>query len=164
MVFGAHHPDAMPPNVKLEEPPLVPGETRNFLDSDFCVVEGAHFFIRCRLQLPIIGSDETFEFGLWSSLSERNFGTYYESFASDTQGSLGPWFGWLSNGLPGYPETLCLKCQVRPQNGGLRPLLELEPTDHPLAVQQRVGVTFDEILDFYATAGHDIRPALLEPN
>lgn len=160
MDFGASRPSAIPTDLRSEVPPLVPGKTRNFLDSDFCVFEGKQFFIRCRLQLRIIGSAETFEFGLWSSLSERNFKLYFESFASETQGALGPWFGWLSNSLPGYPDTFCLKCQVHPQDGRMRPLLELEPTDHPLAVQQREGITFDEILEFFAAAGHDIRPAL----
>ncbi|HZG42899.1 MAG TPA: DUF2199 domain-containing protein [Longimicrobium sp.] len=41
----------------------------------------------------------------------------------------------------GYPDTLLLKTYVHLQPVPVRPLVELEPTDHPLAVDQREGVT-----------------------
>jgi hypothetical protein len=62
--------------------------------------------------------------------------------------------------LKGYPDTLNLKCQVLPQEGRQRPFVELEPTAHPLAVEQREGATFDRILEIYALYGHDMRSAL----
>ena len=43
--------------------------------------------------------------------------------------------------LPVYPNTLRLKTKVHTQAGNLRPLVELEPTAHPLAVEQRNGIT-----------------------
>ncbi|MEV0465699.1 DUF2199 domain-containing protein [Nocardia tengchongensis] len=44
--------------------------------------------------------------------------------------------------LPLYePSTLNLKTKLRTQLPGTRPLVELEPTDHPLAVEQRTGIT-----------------------
>ena len=80
-----------------------------------------------------------------------------DSFDSGDQGRLGPWFGWFSNRLKGYPETLNLKCQVRPRSGRQRPLIELEPTEHPLAVEQRDGITIDRLLEIYSLNGHDLR-------
>ena len=51
-------------------------------------------------------------------------------------------FGWLMADLPTYePTTLNLKTMVQTRPLGLRPLVELEPTDHPLAVEQREGIT-----------------------
>jgi hypothetical protein len=50
-------------------------------------------------------------------------------------------FGWLSTSLPLYPETLCLKTNAHTRPLGHRPFIELEPTDHPLAVEQREGIT-----------------------
>ena len=61
---------------------------------------------------------------------------------------LPPMFGWFSNSLPGYPETLSLKCRVHAQPDGLRPLIELEETDHPLSVQHRQGVPFSEAVAY----------------
>lgn len=73
-----------------------------------------------------------------------------------------PWFGWFSNRLIDYPDTINLKCHVYLQQQQQRPFIELEPTDHPLAVEQRDGITFDRLLEIYAINGHDIRAALAE--
>ena len=47
--------------------------------------------------------------------------------------------------LPLYPNTLNLKTQVHTRPVGERPLVELKPTDHPLAVEQRHGITMDRV-------------------
>ena len=135
----------------------------NILTEDFCVLAGQHFFVRGVLQLPILGTAETsFGFGVWSSLSKKNFGVYVETFDSGDQGNLGPWFGWFSNRLKGYPDTLKQKCQVHPLAGRNRPDIKLEPTEHPLAVEQRDGITFDRLLEIYALNDHDLREALYD--
>jgi hypothetical protein len=38
----------------------------------------------------------------------------------------------------------------------------LGPTAHPLAMDQRDGISFDRILELYALNGHDIRAVLSE--
>jgi hypothetical protein len=119
------------------------------LTEDFCVLDKQHYFIRCVLRLPLIGApEECLGFGVWSTLSEKNFGRYIETFDSGEQEDLGPWFGWLSNRLKGYPDTLNLKCQVHPQSGRQRPWLELEPTDH-----------YERFINIYAAYGHSVGPA-----
>jgi hypothetical protein len=134
---------------------------QQILTEDFCILDGEHFFVRSVLELPIVGSSEhRFGYGVWATLSRKNFDLYVDSFDGGAQGHLGPWFGWFSNRLAGYPDTLNLKCQVHPQDGRKRPYLVLEPTDHPLAVEQREGITFDRILAIYALHGHDLRVAL----
>jgi hypothetical protein len=133
----------------------------NILTEDFCVLAGEYFFVRCVLQLPVVGaSDVYFGFGVWATLSKKNFDTYLDTFDSGHQGGLGPWFGWFSNRLKGYPDTLNLKCHVAPREGRNRPYIELEPTSHPLAIEQREGITFDRLLEIYALNGHDLRNAL----
>lgn len=37
------------------------------------------------LTLPLIGTSETFAYGVWSTLSEKNFWAYVESFDSGEQ-------------------------------------------------------------------------------
>jgi len=45
---------------------------------------------------------------------------------------------------PGYARsTVNLKTMVHARAVGLRPWLELEPTDHPLAVEQRTGISWE---------------------
>lgn len=134
----------------------------NVLTEDFCILNGEHFFVRCVLRLPIIGTtDEHFAFGVWATLSKENFDIYLDAFDAGNSEDLGPWFGWFSNKLPGYPDTLNLKCQVYPQGDRQRPHIMLETTDHPLAIEQRLGITFDRLLEIYAASGHDMRAALL---
>ncbi len=132
----------------------------NVLTEDFCVLDGEHFFVRCVLQLPLIGAPDCFGFGVWATLSKPNFILYVNTFDSGEQGGLGPWFGWFSNRLKGYPDTLNLKCQVKPREGRQRPCIDLESTAHPFAVEQRGGITFDRLLEIYALNGHDVRRAL----
>jgi hypothetical protein len=133
----------------------------NVLTEDFCILDGEHFFVRCVLQLPIVGaSGDCFGFGVWSTLSKQNFELYVDTFDSGRQGGLGPRFGWFSNRLRGYPDTLNLKCHVMPRDGLARPCVELERTSHPLAIEQRDGITFDRLLEIYALNGHDMRAAL----
>lgn len=133
----------------------------NFLSEDFCVLEGQHFFVRAVLELPIRGSGrQRLGFGVWTTLSRENFERYIETFDSGDQDELGPWFGWFSDRLEGYPDTLNLKCQVHPASGRQRPRLTLEPTSHPLAVEQQSGITFDRLLEIYAIHGHNIRSSL----
>ncbi len=129
------------------------------LSEDFCILEGTHYFVRCVLELPIIGSKKAFGYGVWSTLSRKNFEQYLERFNSGNYQGFGPWFGWFSNSLKGYPETLNMKCHVHPRNGRQRPLIELEPNDHPLAKEQLDGISFDRLLDIYALHGHDVRAA-----
>jgi hypothetical protein len=133
----------------------------NILTEDFCILNGEHFFVRCLLRLPLVTKpDISFGFGIWASLSSANFDLYLETFDGGEQGDLGPWFGWFSNRLNGYPDTMGLKCNVQPQADRQRPLILLEPTQHPLAVEQRAGVTFDRVLELYALYGHDLRTVL----
>lgn len=135
----------------------------NVLTQDFCILDGEHFFVRCVLELPIIGvPEQRFGFGIWSSLSKKNFDLYVENFDRSERSHLGPWFGWFSNRIRGYPDTLSLKCQLHTRDDRLRPLIELELTEHPLAIDQQRGITFDRILELYALSGHDLRNALTD--
>lgn len=87
---------------------------RLFLTSDLCVVDNEHFFIRCVLAVPIRGTGAEFGWGAWSSLSQKNFLRYQEHYDEDMSG-WEPMFGYLSNRLPHYPDTLSLELSVQPQ-------------------------------------------------
>jgi hypothetical protein len=49
-------------------------------------------------------------------------------------------FGWLSTSIPCYPETINLKTNVHNSPIGVTPYIELEPTEHPLAMEKREGI------------------------
>lgn len=138
------------PDIGYDRPYYATGMTDEqkslvFLTSDLCVIAETDFFIRCVLPVPIKGTGETFGWGVWSSLSEQNFLRYQSSYDEDMS-DWDPMFGYLSNQLPDYPDTLLLKLSVQPRARGLRPLLTLEPTDHPLAIDQREGISLEDVL------------------
>lgn len=126
----------------------VPPEKREsdvFLTSDSCVIADRFFFVRACLEIPIAGTDETYSWGVWTSLSEPNFFLWQDHYDTAVRSHIGPFFGWLCSSLSVYPETLHLKSHVHLRNDGLRPLVELEATDHPLSIHQREGITIDEL-------------------
>jgi hypothetical protein len=137
--------------------------TGDFLSRDFCVVDGDSYFVRCVLQIPIIGGGGAdFGFGVWSSLSADNFKIYWDGFSNEDYKDPGPWFGWFSSNVKGYPDALSLKCQVDPMQNGQRPLIELEECEHPLSIEYHNGMTFDRALELHAINGHDLKSALTD--
>lgn len=107
-----------------------------------------HYFIRGVIEIPIVGTDEVFCYGVWSSLSEKSYAAAL--VAHQNNESAGPFFGWLSNRLPSYPDTLNLKMKVHLRRD-IRSALELEPTDHPLAVEQRNGMAVHRVEQIIST-------------
>jgi hypothetical protein len=118
------------------------------LTTDTCIWRNEGFFVRCVLALPFVDREGSLEFGVWSSLSAEHFRRYMAASGSADRVDLGWMFGWFSNRLPGYPDTENLKCHVHPREPGSRPTIELEPTEHPLAVQQRTGIKFEEAVAY----------------
>ena len=91
------------------------------------------------LQIPIHDYPRAFGFGVWVSQKRENFFTYLDNFESD---QIGPFFGWLSARLSYYPtDTTNLKAMVHFRGKKERPLIEAEPSNHPLALDQRNGIT-----------------------
>ncbi len=110
------------------------------LNKDYCVIDDGHF-IRAILEVPILDSAEIFVWGVWSTLSEANFKREKAMSSNPDRIHEPPYFGWFSNRIWQYPDTLNLKCNVVSRAPGLRPTIQLEPSDHPLAVDQRTGIT-----------------------
>jgi hypothetical protein len=48
-----------------------------------------------------------------------------------------------------------LKTRVHLRDHGIRPLIELEPTEHPVAVEQREGISVARVSEIYAQMVHD---------
>ena len=100
-------------------------------------------FVRGTIEIPIVDASDpagdSFVIGVWASLSEASFDEVLEVQERDDDSEAGPWFGWLSNRIPVYPDTLNLATTVH-YRPGLRPIIEIKPGEHPLA-QDASGVT-----------------------
>lgn len=119
------------------------------LGDETCLIrtkeEGISHFMRAVLEVPIAGKEATFSWGVWVSLSEKSFKEVMAHWEDPARADLGPYFGWLCTEVPGYPKTMFLKTSVRQREVGVRPLVILEPTEHPLAVHQRQGIPQEEL-------------------
>ena len=122
--------------------------SRSLLGGEQCEIEsheGRSFYIRACLEIPIKGEGRGFTWGVWCSLSEKSYLEILEHWEDPARVTLRPHFGWLCTKLPGYPDTMFLKTMVHQREVGVRPRVELEVTDHPLADDQRDGIDLDRL-------------------
>lgn len=133
----------------------------SFLEDELCCIDASepdgapelHFFIRGLIEIPVRGSDERLTYNIWVSLSPANFERAVRRWDDPARAEEQPYFGWLSNNIPGYPDTLQLKTRVHTRQPGRRPIVELEPTDHPLAVEQRDGIEAHRLAEVAKVCG-----------
>ena len=76
---------------------------RALLSSDQCVIDDEYFFVRGRILLPIVESDDSFIWLAWVSLSAKSFERMSELWDTEGREAEPPYFGWLQCALP-YEE------------------------------------------------------------
>jgi hypothetical protein len=122
-------------------------KTGCILDTETCVIKDTYFFVKANLELPLRGEEAFFTYTVWVALSREGFERIVDNWQNPLRARAEPYSGYLATRLPGYPETINLRCKVYESELGMRPIVILEPTDHPLAVEQREGMTRDRIRD-----------------
>jgi hypothetical protein len=132
-------------------------EQRCSLNADYCVIDNSDFFVRGCLEVPIIGREEPFIWGVWVSLSKTNFEREQRLADSPNRVSEAPYFGWLSTRIEIYPDTAALKTNVHTRRVGARPFIELEPTEHLLSKEQRCGLTVERLVQIAELMQHGWR-------
>ena len=121
-------------------------------DDELCSAADVRFIL-ANIELPVVGGDDPFVWTCWFSLSEASFERMDRLWEEPGREEQEPAFGWLSSALPTYvPSTIGLKARVHTRPVGERPWVELEPTQHPLAVEQRDGIPPERIIAVYHAA------------
>jgi hypothetical protein len=141
--YAADSPDSY---AWLKEPER---EQRALLSSDQCIIDNEKYFVRGLIEIPIIGFREAFLWGVWASIWKNDFDEIDEHWQTPgREAMIGPYKGRLNNRLsesyPG-PDTFNLKCTIHIQPVGSRPLFYLDEPDHPLAMEQRQGISLERI-------------------
>jgi hypothetical protein len=131
-------------------------QANRLLTADYCTIGDADFFVRGCLEIPVLGQEESLIWGIWVSLSQPNFERYLQLRDQPEAVHEPPYFGWLSSRIQVYPDTLLLKARVHNRQIRLRPFVELEPTDHPLAVEQRSGITVGRLSEIAGQMEHRV--------
>jgi len=132
--------------------------SRSMLSGEQCEIDskdGRSFFIRAVLEIPIRNTNSSFTWGVWCSLSEKNYIEISEHWCDTNREQLGPYFGWLCTKLPYYPDSMFLKTMVHQRAVGLRPRVELEPSAHPLSVEQRDGIEENRLREIITKLLHN---------
>lgn len=129
-------------------------DTRAVVGSDQCIVESQWFFLRGIVEIPIIGNDEPFLWGLWASVFEHDYGEISDCWDLHGREKRGPYKGRIANSLSVYPETLNLKVSIIVQPVRSRPLFVIEETNHPLGVQQQPGISQQEAIELASLLLH----------
>lgn len=137
-----------------------PGNTLGEETCERAVGDERHFFVRGRIRISVVGAPDPFEWGAWVSLAEANYRRMIERWNDPARPDEQPYFGWLSTNIPIYPPTVGLKANLHTQQVGTRPLIELEPTDHPLAVEQRTAITIARVEEIASLLLHPVGPPL----
>lgn len=143
MSYGAEAPSY------YDDTPVIEREKRFYLTDDTCTMDNEYFFIKGCIEIPVIDSSEPFIWNVWVSLNKMNFDRVLELWETKGRENEEPYFGWLSTSIPSYPETLNLKTNVHTRPIGVRPFIELEPTDHPLAIEQQRGITLERVREIH---------------
>ena len=120
--------------------------TRAVINGDTCLIDD-QFYIRGHIEIPIVETGEMFVWSVWASLSPESTAAVTDSWDDDARADTGPFFGWLCSDLPYDRPTLSLKTMVHNRRPGVVPLIEVEPTDHPLAIEQAGGVTLARVAE-----------------
>lgn len=149
-VCGEVHTDL--PDIGFEWPdhyfdvPESERDTRVEGKTDVCSIDDKYCFVRGIIFVPIKDEDRKFGLGVWVSLKSENYRLYLGNFDSS---KIGPFFGWLCNTIPFYDEdTQLMKTMTYFQGDGLRPLIELAPSDHALYADYSEGITLDRAFEY----------------
>lgn len=116
------------------------------LSSDFCVIideKQTDRFIRGTLFQKVNDECQELHYGPWISLSEKSFEDYRDNYHNENHEVV--YFGWLSNNLEGYTDTLSVPCDVVTKKGNARPeIIPHGSFDHELVVDYYNGISKTE--------------------
>lgn len=114
------------------------------LSGDLCWmrVEGQdHYFLRGVVPIPVLDAPRMFTWGVWAAVMPEHFERVIELWEDEAREHEPPFPGWLATVPAIYPDAAGLKLSVQLRGGNLRPTFELTDLEHPIALEQRVGIT-----------------------
>ena len=129
-------------------------EGRAALSSDQCIIDSEYFFLLGQLHIPVLGSDQPFTWLTWVSVSEANFDRASDLWHTAGRESEPPYFAWIQSTFPYSQDTLNLKAALHTQPLGERPLVQLELSEHPLALEYHNGITMARVQELVESSLH----------
>jgi len=127
---------------------------RAMISRHFCWASGK-YFTRGLIELPVIGTDRSLNFGAWVGVSQEDAEFMTDVWHDGDCSKHGPFKGKLRSNLRLndrliYGETLDIDAELHLRDDVV-PLIKLLSADHPLAVDQRNGITIDRVVEIAST-------------
>jgi hypothetical protein len=127
-------------------------ERRAWIADDFVVLDTERHFVRGLLEIPVPELDSRFGYGVWTEVAEADFHELFRRWRDPDPGPAVD--AALANELTPYVATTGLGSRLEPVSADRLPLVELLESDHPLAVDQRRGISADRSDELAATVLH----------
>lgn len=131
---------------------------RVWLDADICAIDDRQFFVKGLLDIPIQGVKEPLSWGLWVAQTEEELNAYEDTRGTDQAGVVTQ--GQITVTMPGYfeldqnGENYRLDCELIGQRSGLRPIINLLPSEHILYRDHKFGISWDRAVELIAKVPH----------
>ena len=148
-VCGERHALSMKYSVKVPQAaidlPKDELDERLVISPDQCVIDGKDFYLRGRILVPVIEVEEPFVWGVWAEVGPKDFIRTNEQWKMQGREAEPAFPGWLNTKLPLFGDTINLEVSVKTQVVGKRPQFSVADESHPLAVEQRSGITMERV-------------------
>ena len=129
-------------------------DRRCYLTDDLCVVDDRQFLITGLLEIPVIDSADVVSLRVWVSVQRKDWFEYQDLIGQASRDKCGPYTGQLDSTIPTYPDTFELGTSLIVRNDGIRPLVQLNPCEHPLWYEQRSGMELSRVARLYSFFEH----------
>ncbi|MBB5342118.1 DUF2199 domain-containing protein [Tunturibacter empetritectus] len=133
-------------------------DQRVVITPDQCVIDGKDFYLRGRILVPVIGLEEPFIWGIWAEVGPKNFVRSNELWVVEGREKEPAFPGWVNSQLSVFGDTYNLEVNVQTQPVGQRPQFTIVNQDHPLAVEQRDGITMERVEEIAVKMLHPVLP------
>jgi len=119
---------------------------RGELGTDQCVIDEKHFFVRGRIEIPVLDTGEVFAWLAWVEVSPSDFVRMSNVWTVAGREKKSPLCeGSVANELPIYGSpTLGLTAKLHTRPVGVRPLVEVTGA-HELVNEQRNGISSHQV-------------------
>jgi hypothetical protein len=117
------------------------------MSPDQCVIDGRDFYLRGRIAVPVIGLDEPLIWGIWVEVGPKDFIRTNEMWSVAGREMEPAFKGYLDTELFLFGDTINLEVMVETQMVGRRPHFRVIDPEHPLAVEQRVGIRMERVVE-----------------
>jgi hypothetical protein len=128
-------------------------ERRGKIDQDVCFHhrdDGMDIYLRGVIEIPIIGLNDHFRWGAWVAVTEEGFKRALDLWTAEVIEDEPPLGGRIGNDICSYPYTIDELAHVHLRPGKFRPAIELISADHPLAIEQRDGISMERVEEIVA--------------